>query len=308
MKRQSILGLVGPTASGKSALALKAAQALHGEIVCMDSMQVYRGMDIGTAKPAPEEQALVPHHLLDIVEPGRPFSAAEYKERAGAAIEGILSQDRLPLLCGGTGLYLRALSRGMDFGSTPGDPAVRAGYFLLAQEKGNEAVHAILQAKDPLSAARLHPNNLRRVVRALEVLEVTGQPFSAQQMLKDSDGPYDLRLFALSWPRETLYQRINERVAAMLEAGLLGEVRALLEAGVPTDAQSMQGLGYKELVPVAQGEIPLADAAELLSRRTRNYAKRQLTWFRADQRITWLNCADGIEKNLQIIISEMSKT
>ena len=308
MKKQSILGLVGPTASGKSALALKAAQALQGEIVCMDSMQVYRGMDIGTAKPAPEEQALVPHHLLDIVEPGQPFSVAEYKERAGAALEGILSQGRLPLLCGGTGLYLRALSRGMDFGSTPGDPAVRAGYFLLAQGKGNEAVHAILQEKDPLSAARLHPNNLRRVVRALEVLEVTGQPFSAQQMHKDSDGPYDLRLFALSWPREMLYRRINERVAAMLEAGLLGEVRALLEAGVPTDAQSMQGLGYKELVPAAQGEMPLADAAELLSRRTRNYAKRQLTWFKADPRITWLDGEDGIQKNLQIIILEMSKT
>ena len=305
MSKPRVLGLVGPTASGKSALALLAARALGGEIVCMDAMQVYRGMDIGTAKPTAREQALARHHLLDVVDPDQPFSVAEYLLLARPAIEGILARGCLPVLCGGTGLYLRALSRGLSLGGTQGDPAIRKRYRRLADSRGNEAVHAILAQRDPAAAARLHPNNLRRVIRALEVQEVTGRPFSAQTMPPDTDGPYDMRLFALDWPREQLYQRIDHRAIRMLDEGLAEEVRSLLAGGLSPDAQSMQGLGYKELVPYLEGRATRERTAELLARRTRNYAKRQLTWFRADARIRWLAGGGQQRDLLDIIKKEM---
>ena len=300
-----VLALVGPTASGKSALALAAAVALRGEIVCMDSMQIYRGLDIGTAKPTVAERAQVPHHLLDVAAPTEAFSVAQYSRLAQAAIAGILARGCLPILCGGTGLYLRALSRPMDFGQTAADEALRAHYQEMAEKEGNLAVHAVLQQKDPDSAARLHPNNLRRVIRALEVLAVTGQPISTQQMPEDDAGPYDLQLYALNWPREQLYQRIDARVDLMLAQGLLAEVRTLVQAGVPAEAQSMQGLGYKELLPVLAGTQDISEAKELLARRTRNYAKRQLTWFKADQRIQWLEGTLDIKEHLHTICKEM---
>ncbi len=288
MKKPLIPVFAGPTASGKSALALQAAKDLGGEIVCMDSMQVYRSMDIGTAKPTGAERAQVPHHMLDVAEPEEAFSVAEYARGAGNAIRDILSRGRLPVLCGGTGLYLRALSRPMDFGFVPSDPEVRAKYQRYADEYGAPALHGLLGDRDRKSADRLHSNDLRRVIRALEVQELTGQPFSAQEMPENGEGEWTLRPFAISWPRETLYNRINARVGSMLRDGLAEEVRALLERGVSPQAQSMQGLGYKELVPCLRGGISLTEAGELIARRTRNYAKRQLTWFRADGRIRWL--------------------
>ncbi len=302
--KPTVLALVGPTASGKTALALHLAQALNGEVLCMDSMQVYRGMDIGTAKPTKEEQALVPHHLLDIVDPGTPFSVAEYEDLAKQAIEGITGRGRLPILCGGTGLYLKALSGGMDFGGAAADPIIREKYQQLAYSAGNEAVHARLAAIDPDSAKALHPNNLRRVIRALEVYELTGQAFSSQTP-KAQDRPYDIRAFALDWPRETLYQRINQRVDSMLKEGLLEEARAIFALKLPPEAQSLQGLGYKEFFSFFKGEGDLNDAIDTLKRRTRNYAKRQLTWFRADKSVRWLSGIDGAEQNARIIKQEM---
>ena len=301
MNKPKILGLVGPTASGKSALALKAAQAMNGEIVCMDSMQVFQGMDIGTAKSSRQDRELVPHHMLDIVPPDSPYSVAEYQPQAKAAIEEVLSRGRLPVLCGGTGLYLRALSREMVFGDTQSDVLIRERYLHMAQEEGNQAVHKILEEKDPETAKKLHPNNLRRVIRALEVLELTGTPMSAQPQQTDEDGPYDMRLFALAWPRQELYERINARADRMLRDGLLRELKGLLDAGVSPQAQSMQGLGYKELLPYLRGESTMDDAMELMSRRTRNYAKRQMTWFTADKRITWLNGKKDPDTNLERI-------
>ena len=299
-----VLGLVGPTAAGKSALALRAAQALQGEIVCMDSMQGYRGRDIGTAKPSRAEQALVPHHLLDVVGPGQAFSVAEYRGLAQAAIAGILKRGRLPILCGGTGLYLHALSQHPQLGGTPGDPAIRARWQALAGQSGNQAVHEALRRRDPARAAQLHPNNLRRVIRALEVLELTGQPMSAQRLSDPGEGPYDLRLYALRWPREQLYQRVDDRVARMLQEGLVEEVRGLVAAGLSPQARRMQGLGYKELLPFLSGQASLADCQQLLARRTRNYAKRQLTWFQADPRVRWLEAQEGLDANLARIIKE----
>lgn len=283
-----VLGFVGATASGKSALAMQAALAFKGEIVCMDSMQIYRGMDIGTAKPSALEQEAVPHHMLDVADPKNAFSVAEYAEMATNAIEGIVRRGKLPILCGGTGLYLRALSRPMRFGQTPADPAVREKYREIADTQGPEALHQMLMEKDPESAARLHPNDLRRVIRAMEVQELTGLTFSSQVMSQDEEGDYDMRLYALDWDRQALYDRISERTAQMLRSGLIVEVQSLLNLGVPPSAQAMQGLGYKETAAALLDGEDMKQTQELIARRTRNYAKRQLTWFRADPRITWL--------------------
>ena len=287
--KKRVYGLVGPTASGKTALSLKLAQALGGEILCMDSMQIYRGMDIGTAKPTAEERAAAPHHLLDIADPAAPFSVTDYVRAARPLLDSV----EVPILVGGTGFYLRGLSQPMDYGYVKGDPALRGRYEALAAEAGVQAVHDRLRAVDPVSADRLHPNDLRRVIRALEVYEMTGQRFSAQKPPDPEDVPYDFMLFAPDWPREELYRRIDARVDVMMAEGLLDEVRVLLDSGVPADAQAMQGIGYKELIPVLRDGAPLDEAVELIKLRSRHYAKRQLTWFRADQRIHWIVMPEG---------------
>ena len=289
MKKKRVIGIVGPTASGKTALSLPVAKALSAEIVCMDSMQIYRGMDIGTAKPTPAERASVPHHMLDFLSPDQEYSVSQYASDARRAIEKI----RTPLLVGGTGLYLQSLSLPLDFGAVGGDEAIRKKYHALADAEGAKAVHGRLQAVDPASAEKLHPNDLRRVIRALEVYELTGTPLSAQKMPGPEDAPYDFLLYAVDLPRDALYARVDRRVDEMMAAGLMDEVRALLEGGLSPDAQSMQGLGYKELAPVALAGAPLADAVSLIKLRTRHFAKRQFTWFKRDGRIRWLPWQPG---------------
>ena len=289
MKKKRVIGIVGPTASGKTALSLPVAKALSAEIVCMDSMQIYRGLDIGTAKPTPAERASVPHHMLDFLSPDQEYSVSQYASDARRAIEKI----RTPLLVGGTGLYLQSLSLPLDFGAVGGDEAIRKKYHALADAEGAKAVHGRLQAVDPASAEKLHPNDLRRVIRALEVYELTGTPLSAQKMPGPEDAPYDFLLYAVDLPRDALYARVDRRVDEMMAAGLMDEVRALLEGGLSPDAQSMQGLGYKELAPVALAGAPLADAVSLIKLRTRHFAKRQLTWFKRDGRIRWLPWQPG---------------
>ena len=289
MKKKRVIAIVGPTASGKTALSLPVAQALRGDIICMDSMQVYRGMDIGTAKPTPVERAQAPHHMLDILAPGDAYSVSQYARDARAVIE----QVAVPILVGGTGLYLQSLSLPMDYGAVGGDEGIRAKYHQIADTRGLQAVHDLLRAVDPTSADKLHPNDLRRVIRALEVYELTGVPLSRQQMPGEEDCPYDFQLYAIDMPREVLYARVNARVDQMMAQGLLREVQALMEGGLSPDAQSMQGLGYKEMALVIRREMPLGDAVELLKTRTRHFAKRQLTWFRRDARIQWLPWTPG---------------
>ena len=289
MTKKTVYGLVGPTASGKTSLSLELARALGGEILCMDSMQIYRGMDIGTAKPTAEERAAAPHHLLDVADPAEPFSVTEYTALARPLLECVAA----PILVGGTGFYLRGLSQPMDYGYVRGDQAIRDRYEAMAASEGVQAVHDRLRAVDPASADRLHPNDLRRVVRALEVYELTGERFSDQKMPGPEDEPYHFLLFALDWPRDVLYRRIDARVDVMMAEGLPEEVRRLLDSGVPADAQAMQGIGYKELIPVLREGAPLDEAVELIKRRSRNYAKRQLTWFRADRRIHWIAMPEG---------------
>lgn len=298
-----VIGVVGPTASGKTGISLALADRLPVEIVCMDSMQIYRGMDIGTAKPTRAEQAAVPHHMLDIADPKDSYSVAEYARAAAACIEDIVTRDRVPVLTGGTGLYLKALRYPMTLGNTPAEPAIRAEYQAFLSEKGTKALHDLLAARDPASAARLHPNDTRRVIRALEVYDITGLPFSAQALPAKQEERYNLRLFAPSWPREALYNRIDSRVDGMVRDGLFDEVQGLLHAGVPDSAQSMQGLGYQEAIPYLMGRADREGTISLIKRRTRNYAKRQLTWFRKEQGLTLLDAggSDAAQLAGQII-------
>ena len=287
--KKRVIGIVGPTASGKTALSLLIGQRLHGEILCMDSMQVYQGMDIGTAKPTKEEQALVPHRLHSFLMPTESFSVSQYADMARREIE----RAEVPILVGGTGMYLQALSLPMEYGAVGGDAEIRRKYHEIADTQGVDALHRILERVDPASAERLHPNDVRRVVRALEVYDLTGAPLSAQKMPGPEDSPFDFQLYALDLPRDVLYQRVDQRVDQMMADGLLDEVKRLKDSGVPADAQSMQGLGYKELLPVLEGSMALPDAVNLIKLRTRHYAKRQLTWFKRDERIQWIPFAPG---------------
>lgn len=284
-----VVAIVGPTAVGKSEVAEAVALALNGEIVSADSMQVYRGMDIGTAK-APQSARKVPHHCLDLVDPGEPFSAALYQLAAREAIAGIASRGRVAVMCGGTGLYVRAALD--DFVFPPGeqtDNESRTRYELYAETHGAEALHALLASRDPDSAALVHANNVRRVVRALEMLDC-GQSYAEQhEGFARRGSVYDTVLFGLTMERSALYARIDTRVDAMIEAGLVDEVRSLLERGFREGLTSSQAIGYRELVPVVEGKAPLAQAVVEIKKATRHYAKRQLTWFRADQRIRWLD-------------------
>lgn len=299
-----VIGLVGATASGKTALSLALCGRLQGEIICMDSMQVYQCMDIGTAKPTAAERALFPHHMLDVVSPQEEYSVQMYAQQARACIDAIVARGHQPILVGGTGLYLRALSQPLDFGFVAGDERIRGEYQAYAAQNGNAALHALLEDIDPVTAARLHANDTRRVIRALEVFRLTGRRFSQQEMPGDDDAPYRFLLYALSWPRETLYERINARVDDMLAQGLLDEVKALRDSGVSRGAQSMQGLGYKELYAHLEGECTLADASALVKQRTRNYAKRQLTWFTHDARVQFME-HDDTERLLEIIMKDV---
>lgn len=289
-----IAAVVGPTASGKTTAAIALCQALGGEVVSMDSMQVYQGMDIGTAKPDVVERAGVPHHLMDVVAPGTPFSVTEYRDLADAAIADILARGRLPVLCGGTGFYLNALTQEMDFAEASADVTFRAELEqIAAAEAGKQKLHARLAEIDPQAAERLHANDTRRVIRALEIYHTTGQPMSAHAInLSGTARRYTPVIVGVNYPREQLYARINQRVEQMVRQGLLDEAKALRKQGIAEESQAMQAIGYKELWPVLRGDQPLAEAVFAIQQNTRRYAKRQLTWFTHDHRVTWFNHAD----------------
>lgn len=281
--------LTGPTASGKTALSLRVAEAFNCEIISMDSMQIYRGMDIGTAKPTPEEKAACPHHMVDIVDPRDAFSVAQYQEMAESCARDIIKRGKTPLFVGGTGFYLRALRSPMAMGVVTGDAAIRARLEAeAAVDGGKEKLHARLSLVDPVTAKRLHVNDVRRVVRALEVYELTGEPFS-QQKQPEGEAAFRYRVATLEMDRALLYSRIEKRVDIMMAEGLLAEVQRLLDEGVPPAAQSMKAIGYKELIAHLQGEYDLETAIYELKKNTRHYAKRQLTWMRGEADVTWID-------------------
>lgn len=289
------LGVItGPTATGKTAVSIALAERLArgAEIVSADSMMVYRGMDIGTAKPARAEMRGVPHHLIDVVDPDEPFSVARYRELAEAAIGEILGRGRLPLLVGGTGFYIRAVLDEYHF-TTPPDEGLRRELAEAARRHGPEWLHARLAEIDPVRAAAIDPRNVRRVIRALEIYRKTGRPPSSFAPRQAEDRTrYRARIFGLFMERERLYRRIEERVDAMLEAGLVAEVQRLLDRGYSRDLPSMKGLGYKEIAAYLAKEISYDEAVALLKRNTRRFAKRQFTWFKADPRIHWIDVGE----------------
>lgn len=289
MEKIPLLVVGGPTASGKTRLAVDLAKHLCGEIVCADSMQVYRGMDIGTASPTEEEKQGVTHHLFDILEPDENFSVALYLELAKKTIADIHGRGKLPVLCGGTGLYISSLIDGIRFDDAiPEMPGRREELRKLARQEGPEAVWKLLDGADPMLAGKLHPNNLGRVIRAIEVYEASGIPMSEwQEKSRQGESLYAVCFLALRYQeREKLYARIDKRVDLMLEQGLLEETETLLAKGYAGTA--MQAIGYKELAGYLHGAQTLEEAAEHLKRQTRRYAKRQLTWLRRDERIHWL--------------------
>ena len=298
-----IIVVAGATATGKTRLAIDIANAVNGEIVSADSMQIYKYMDIGTAKPTPAEREECPHHLTDFVEPDADFSVADYTELAHDVIAKITARGKMPVMCGGTGLYINSVINDISFGEVETDYALRDELTELARLRGGEYMIDMLSEFDPASAARLHPNNLRRIIRAIEFYKLTGVPISEhQEMTKQTVSRYDPIMFCIDYPRRELYERINRRVDIMLGSGLMDEVRGLLEMGYTEELNSMQGIGYKELISHFKGECTFDEAIDAIKQGSRRYAKRQLTWFRRDERIIWLDpinadgCAIGTVK------------
>lgn len=285
MQKPVVLVLVGPTAVGKTETALTLAQELNCEIISADSMQVYRGMDIGTAKASLEEQSLVKHHLLDIINPDQKFTAADYVRLAEQCIAEIAARNRFPLVTGGTGLYINALIDGFLFPDQGENRKIRTELQARAETEP-EALHEELKQVDPKSAAKLHPNDLRRIIRALEVYYTQGMPISELQAKKEAEQKYRAVMIGLNRNRELLYQRIEARVDQMIAAGLVDEVKELLTK-YPQQPTALQAIGYKEIALYLNDQLTLEEAIELIKRETRRYAKRQLSWFRRDKRIVW---------------------
>lgn len=292
-KKPKIIAVVGPTASGKTALSVALAKVLGGEVLSCDSMQIYRDMDIGTAKPTEEEREGVLHHLIDIAAADEPFSCAEYAALAKQTVAEVIGRGKLPIFCGGTGLYLDGVLRGGNsYEKTETDPEYRAALERLAAEQGAEAVHAMLAEVDPAAAEATHPNNVKRVIRALEIYHTTGvTKTELDRRSRESETDYDALVIGIRFPdTEALYRRINLRVDLMLQQGLVEECRRLMEAGVfERSATAAQAIGYKELFPYLRGDLPLADCAETLKMATRRYAKRQMTWFRMHGNVCWID-------------------
>lgn len=290
---EPLMVILGPTAVGKTEFAITLAQQIDGEIISADSMQIYKKMNIGTAKPTEEEMKLIPHHLVDCIMPDQEFTVADFQQRVDQIIPEISRKNFIPMLVGGTGLYIQALTAGFLFPEMKTDWELREKLHHLAKERGNESVHAQLKQVDPELADKLHPNDLRRVIRGIEVYQQTGKRSSYfHQLAKKQPERYNTIKIGLQRPREELYQRINLRVDLMIEQGLVEEVEQLLEEGYSPNLVSMQGLGYKEIVGYLRGDYDLTRAIYLLKRNTRHFAKRQLTWFNRDDSVIWFNLTE----------------
>ena len=284
-----VIVIAGPTASGKTDLAIKLAHEINGEIISADSMQIYRGMDIGTAKPTMEERQGIPHYLIDIVDPDEEYSVAHFQRDAKNCIKEILNRGKVPIVAGGTGLYINSLVYNINFSETTADWEYRKQLEEIARDKGPEELHRFLQKVDPVSAEKIHPNNIKRVIRALEVFKTTGKPISQHQLESRTEKPeYEFKIFGLEMDRKILYERINKRVDKMMEMGLYEEVEGLLEKYSP-DLVSLQGIGYKEIISAIKGEYSLEEAVEKIKLNTRHLAKRQITWFKKTENLRWID-------------------
>ena len=290
MKKAPVLVLAGPTAVGKTTLSLRLAKHFGAEIISADSMQVYKGMDIGTAKATAREQALVPHHMIDVADPAAPYSVADYVRQAEPVLKDILARGRLPLITGGTGFYIQALLKGLDFSEPLRDSALRSHLQERMETEGPLALHRELAEKDPAAAAAIHPHNRKRIIRALEYYEETGLRISdLNRQQQEKASPYRVLYLVLNLPREILYRQIEERVEQMLQAGLAEEVAALKANGIPAESTAMQALGYKEVLEYLEGRCSREEAVARIKLGTRHYAKRQLTWFRREKDTIWID-------------------
>ncbi|AJD29729.1 tRNA (adenosine(37)-N6)-dimethylallyltransferase MiaA [Clostridium sporogenes] len=288
----NLLILAGPTAVGKTDISIKLAKKLNGEIISADSMQIYKYMDIGSAKITKEEMKDIPHHLIDVVAPHEEFNVASFKTLAEKCIKDIWTRGKLPIIAGGTGLYINSLIYNYDFTDADRDENYREYLNKLSEDKGKEYVHSLLKDIDKESYEKLYPNDFKRVVRALEVYKITGKSISEytkENEKKLYDIPYNVNYFVLNMNREVLYERINKRVDIMMDKGLIEEVKKLESMGYTPDMQSMKGIGYKEILFYLKGDISLDEAIYLIKKGSRNYAKRQLTWFRKDKRSIWID-------------------
>jgi tRNA dimethylallyltransferase len=294
--------LTGPTAVGKTKLSIALAKAINGEIISADSMQVYRHMDIGSAKIRPEEMDGVPHYLVDVLEPEEEFHIVRFQEMAHSAMKEIYAKGKIPILVGGTGFYIQAITRDIDFTQAEQEDGYRQELEALAKEQGAHVLHEMLMQVDPVSAKEIHENNIKRVIRALEFYHQNQSPISSHnEEQKTRTTPYNLAYFVLNAPRELLYKRIDARVDEMLSDGLLDEVRHLKDMGYHRGMVSMQGLGYKEILAYLDGEYPLEEAIRILKRDTRHFAKRQLTWFRREEDVLWINKEDYAYEDARIL-------
>ena len=311
MEKKPLIIITGPTAAGKTSLSVRLAKALGGEIISADSMQVYRHMDIGSAKVTKEEMEGVPHYLIDVLEPTEPFNVAMFQQMAKEAVQTIYSHGRIPILAGGTGFYIQALLYDINFQETGEDPSIRLSLEALGEEKGGEYLHQLLAQADPQAAEEIHPNNVKRVIRALEYFQQTGQRISEHnQQERQKKSPYAFRYYVINMERSRLYQRIDQRVDLMMQQGLVQEVEKLREMGCRRGMVSMQGLGYKEILDYLNGEISLEEAVYQLKRDTRHFAKRQLTWFKRERQVRWLNREDFSfqqEKMLDYILKDSAE-
>lgn len=311
METPNLICIVGPTASGKSALAVSLAKALNGEVISADSMQIYRGMNIGTAKVTEAEMDGVVHHGIDVLEPEEKYNAFQFQSMARNAIEDVLARGKMPILCGGTGFFVHSVLYPMGFTEAEVDEDYRAELTARARMDGVEVLHQELAAIDPVSAERIHANNVKRVIRALEVYHLTGKPMSSfdEGAFEDPKPLYDpLMWIGLQLPRETLIQRINVRVDRMMEEGLKEEVRGLWDRGLrPESHTAMQGIGYKQFAPWLEGRASLQEAVERVKIETRQFAKRQMSWFRREKDIHWLEAEMGTEALTKLVLEEMER-
>lgn len=303
--KKPLIVLTGPTAVGKTKLSIALAKAVNGEIISADSMQVYRYMDVGSAKITPDEMDGVPHHLVDVLDPTEDFNIVLFQQLAKKSMEEIYSKGKIPILVGGTGFYIQAITRDIDFTQSEQDDSYRKELEALVAEKGSSFLHDMLASVDPKSAEDIHENNVKRVIRALEFYKQNGTRISEHnEEQKEHVSPYNLAYFVLNAPRPLLYERIDARVDEMLKNGLVEEVKTLQRMGCHRGMVSMQGLGYKEILAWLEGEYPYDEAVRILKRDTRHFAKRQLTWFRREGEVTWVD-KDKFDYNDSQILTYM---
>lgn len=305
---KNLIILTGPTAVGKTDLSIRLAKETNGEIISADSMQVYRTMDIGTAKIKKEEMSGIPHHLIDILNPDEEFNVVLFKQYAKEAIEDITGRGKTPIIVGGTGFYIQAVLYDIDFEENDDDMSCRYKLEAIAKEKGNIHLHNMLDKIDHEAALKIHPNNIRRVIRALEFYDKTGKKISEHNEREAArKSPYNFEYFVLNDERSKLYDRIDKRVDVMIKEGLLDEVKGLLDKGYTRDLVSMQGLGYKEIIDYLNGAVTIDEAVYTLKRDTRHFAKRQLTWAKREKEVTWVNKYDfaGEDEILDFMLSRL---